>query len=371
MKKKIVMLIFLIIPLFTIAQKQFIYRSVSKGFVRYTSVDVSKYLISANKIEQYLPKGYSRQGNIDYTTYVQKAIDEKAVVVLPNFPILINQTGLKLRSNTTLVFQKNSRLKMLPNDKSNYSILSVSDVKNVLIINPRLEGDKKLHKSNKGEWGMGINILGSENVKIYNPEVLSCWGDGIYIGRTNKNSASKNIVIQGGLLDNNRRNGISVISVQGLTISDITIANTQGTAPMSGIDFEPNYADEVLQGIKLNRMTTINNGFDGMRVVLMNLKGSTSNVDIAVDRHRDYYTYMPVSFFGVKNNPERGGTVNGSIQYRNAEWHENDVSLGEYFDLNLPLQIKMNNVLINKGNSRKKLSKNPKDLKNKSIFIGN
>src|SRR5690606_13000285 len=162
-------------------------------------------------ILEYLPKNYVKDGTIDYTGYIQKAIDENKNIVLPNFPILINDGGLKLKSNFNLFFQKESALIMKPSTKTKYSFFSLTEVDNVNIYNPTLLGDRKTHLSNKGEWGMGISIYGSTNVKIYNVNIKDTWGDGIYIN-SNKNKHSYNVLIKNGYIDNARRNGISIIS---------------------------------------------------------------------------------------------------------------------------------------------------------------
>src|SRR5690554_2330265 len=50
-------------------------------------------------IEDYLPSNYVEDGTRDYTSYVQQAINENQNVRFPDFPILINDTGIFLRSN--------------------------------------------------------------------------------------------------------------------------------------------------------------------------------------------------------------------------------------------------------------------------------
>src|SRR5690606_7605443 len=120
-------------------------------------------------LTKYLPTNYVKDGTVDYTKYIQKGIDENQKVVLPDFPILINKNGLFLRSNQTIDFQKNSLLRMQPNGEERYGLLNLENVRNVIINNPALEGDKYKHLGKKGEWGMGINVLSSVNIKIQNP----------------------------------------------------------------------------------------------------------------------------------------------------------------------------------------------------------
>lgn len=352
---KILCLAFLLLGLFLAnysfcQRKPFLYKKVTD--LNSSGIDISNYLLKGD-ITNYLPKGYSKRGDVDYTVFIQKAIDNMDIVVLPPFPIAVNSSSLKLKSNFKLIFQPNSKLVMLPNKLASYCVLGVVDLDNVTIINANIEGDRYTHLDNKGEWGMGIYIENSRNVKILNPRIRNCWGDGIYIGRNARGAFSRNIEITGGWLDNNRRNGISVISVDNLKISNIVVSNSNGTSPMSGIDFEPNKNDEILKNIVVQNVRTFNNGFDGLRFVFTYLQGSSQLVSITVDGHRDYYSYMPISFFGAQKELTKTNTVGGQINYSNCFWHDNQVDFGQYFNLKLPVRIKLSNVnKIQKGKSR-------------------
>src|SRR5690606_29419791 len=128
-------------------------------------------LNSQVNLEKYLPHNYVKDGSIDYTIYMQKGLDENLNIQFPDFPVLINENGLNIRSNQKLNFSKNACLIMKPNSEERYGLLNLKNVSNVVINNPGLEGDRKNHKSSKGEWGMGINILSSRNITINNPYI--------------------------------------------------------------------------------------------------------------------------------------------------------------------------------------------------------
>ena len=103
---------------------------------------------------------------------------------------------------------------MKSSDKIGYEIVKIENARNVIIYGLRVEGDRywRLNPGNeKGEWGMGLVIKSSENVKIYNPIITKCWGDGIYIGRGDIEKPNKNVLIFQAIIDDNRRNGISII----------------------------------------------------------------------------------------------------------------------------------------------------------------
>lgn len=144
------------------------------------------------------------------------------------------QSALDVCSNTTLVIDGTIRL--VPNDYKGCYVLQVKDAENVMIKGTGcIVGDKKEHKGTDGEWGHGINVLGSHKVNIQDMLVTNCWGDCIYVG-----DKSSNITIKNCKLNEGRRQGISVTYADRVTIKDCVITNVFGTAPQYGIDLEPN-----------------------------------------------------------------------------------------------------------------------------------
>lgn len=149
------------------------------------------------------------------------------------------QSAISVVSNTDLVIDGNIHL--IPNSHKGCYILQIKDASNVSILGKGcLYGDKNTHKGKDGEWGHGIYVDGSRDVKIQELKVNDCWGDCIYVGGT-----SKNIIIKKCRLNNGRRQGISVTSADGVTIEDCVITNVSGTDPQAAIDIEPNHNDTV------------------------------------------------------------------------------------------------------------------------------
>lgn len=178
---------------------------------------------------------------------------------------------LDVQSNTTIVFDQESVLKLNEHNALRYKVLFIKDKENVKLINPTVDGSRTLNSSTDGEWGMGLSIVGSKNVYIDNGQFNNCWGDGIYIGRYGSNETkSTNIYLDNVVCDNNRRQGISVISVNGLYGRNVTLKNTNGTAPEAGLDFEPNNADEELDNIYFDGLKLHNNNGNGLMFYLNN-----------------------------------------------------------------------------------------------------
>ncbi|EFK35846.1 Pectate lyase superfamily protein [Chryseobacterium gleum] len=224
------------------------------------------------KIETVLPKGYVKDGSVDYTAYIQKAIDGNSKVMMPDFPLMTS--GIFAQSNSQIYFQKNSSLILKPTADVRYQIISLHAVENVKIYNPTLIGDRDRHLGSKGEWGFGIDIRGSRNIEIYNANISDCWGDGIVLVKTMRNMRSgvakenifptENINIIGGFINNVRRNGITIAGGKDIIIKNLLIANINGTNPMAGIDIEPDDSSNILENINIEnvKINNVNVGID-------------------------------------------------------------------------------------------------------------
>lgn len=212
---------------------------------------------SLNELPLFLPKG----------TYL---IDPLRTITIP--------------SNSHLHFDQGATLKAINTNEQTYQIVRMHDVENISITGfATVIGDRNENQTPSGEWGMGFSIKGAKDVHIENPTAKDCWGDGFYIGRTNNKSFCENITIINPTADNNRRQGMSIISVKGLRILNPKMLNTNGTAPEAGIDIEPNEIDEILQDVVIENIYTENNAGAGVHLHLKQLDNSPNPISIKID----------------------------------------------------------------------------------------
>jgi parallel beta-helix repeat protein len=314
---------------------------------------------SAYDLTKSLPQGYVTDGSINYTTYLQKGLNSNSKVVFPNFPVLVD--GLALRSNSTVIFDVNSKLILAPTESPNYNILSLLNVQNVTVYFPVLVGDRKNHKGTKGEWGMGIYISGATNINIINPVISDCWGDGIYLGRTP--NTSKDVQIYYPVLNNNRRNGISIISADGLTITRPLICNTNGTSPEAGIDFEPNGNADQLNNIIVDDPITYNNAEIGIAVSIWGMRGKVDkDATITIKNHIDDGSDNAFLYQGFRDT-QAANNMNGHIKVINPMWKNNKKTFVRMGHSEKGPNIEFKNVSISKNSlaqpdSLKKLKRN-------------
>ena len=144
-------------------------------------------------------------------------------------------------SNTKVVLH--GTVKMAGSTAENYGIFCVYNAENVTFCGDgTIIGDRATHRGTSGEWGMGIAIRGSKNVRVTGLTIRECWGDCIYVGRNNGKECH-DVAIDSCLLVGSRRQGISVVACYGAVMKDLEIRDIRGTDPQAAIDVEPNSGD--------------------------------------------------------------------------------------------------------------------------------
>lgn len=355
MKKQFIILFF---SFFLIGYPQnFQYKKVNENLKVNTNVSDSEYSAiksqffkNAKSLSSFLPANYDKTGNTDYTELLQKGIDQSTDIIFPDFPVLIAPKGLFLKSNTNILFQKNSKLKVKANDKEFYAALNFENVENINLYFAKLEGERYQHQNNKGEWGMGIYIVHSKNIYIKKPNISKFWGDGIYIGKV-EGITSKDITIDGAFIDENRRNGISIISGDNINITNSLIANTYGTSPEYGIDIEPNKPEDIIQNIVLSNNTTFNNNKGGLLFAFDNLQGKKSkDVSVLVSNHTDYYSEKGIEFHIDRGYQKYVSPISGNITIENTVLYYNKIPIIN--NDSAYSRIKLNLINIKNNNSK-------------------
>ena len=144
-----------------------------------------------------------------------------------------------------------------------------------------------------GEWRHAISLWGASDVAIRGLTIADSGGDGVFVNGTWAEGAAhepvRSVLIEDCTFVDHRRQGVSVISVVGLTIRDCVfrdIGATSGTDPMAGIDFEPDYPWHDLQACLVERCDFIDNRgslySSGIHSYLGNLDATTNPVDITI-----------------------------------------------------------------------------------------
>lgn len=212
--------------------------------------------------------GATGDGSTDDTVAIQSAIDQVSgsggTVLVPNGTYMINANrkqgaGLIISGALTLKLSSGATLKAIPNNVQDYAILQITG-DNVNIVGGTVEGERAQHTGTGGEWGMGLNILGTKHLVVEGVTAKETWGDGFYVSNSSSDVTFCNVVAT-----HNRRQGLSIISVDGMVVKNSTFNDTDGTAPQAGIDIEPNSGDTA-KNIQITGSTANGNSGAGMMI---------------------------------------------------------------------------------------------------------
>lgn len=334
---------------------QFNYRKVPAALLQSTSKGAQIQILKrgifkdAVNLTKYLPHGYAKTGTVDYTEALQQGINAHKEVLLPDFPVLINSAGLILHSDLKVLFQENSQLILQPNAEELYGMIYIENIQNVAVYFADLVGDRHAHQTSKGEWGMGVFIRHSENILVENATISNLWGDGIYIGNIHK--PSSNIVVRGARIDSSRRNGISIIAGDGITIENCIISNTAGTSPEFGIDIEPNKPDDQLRNIILADNITFNNKAGGLLFAFDNLQDSHSATpNVEVFNHQDYYSPTGIEFYIDRGYRPYVRPQLGRILIKGANFYRTAVPLKTHYSSKAEIDLQISRIRIDSKN---------------------
>ncbi|MGD0960119.1 MAG: right-handed parallel beta-helix repeat-containing protein [Methylomonas sp.] len=208
-------------------------------------------------------QGAAGDGAVNDTAAFQNAVDRAAgsggTVYVPDGVYMIDAIAhINLKDNMTLRLSKGAVLKAMPNNQENYAIISIQNVANVNVQGGVLQGERAQHQGSAGEWGMGLEILGAKHVVVENVAANDNWGDGFYVG-----NEAGDILFCAVKADNNRRQGMSVTSANGVKIQDSVFTNANGTPPMAGLDLEPNKG-ETVANVRVLRSQFLHNHGSGI-----------------------------------------------------------------------------------------------------------
>ena len=135
----------------------------------------------------------------------------------------------------------------------------------------------------KAEWRSGVSLVDCTDVTLRGFTIEKTGGDGLYLGAS-ADGTNKNVLVENMVFDDNHRQGISVISVDGFMVRNSKFTNTIGTAPQAGIDFEPNHAGQRLVNCVIEDCIFTGNEGDGIDIYSVHLNGDSPPISITVKR---------------------------------------------------------------------------------------
>ena len=230
--------------------------------------------------------GAKGDGITDDTAKIQLALNICKNVYIPTGTYMINvdnASGIRPNSYNNIKMDSDAKLKAIPTETGNYSILKIYGISHFSINGGQIEGDKSEHLGSDGTWGHCIRIKDAASyINISNMYISKGWGDGLSV-----EGNSSYINTQNNIFDNNRRQGISVISASHFHSLNDSCINTSGTDPQSGVDIEPNYATDTIKDIVFENLYTENNIGSGLQIYIIPFTDANNSAEITIINHID------------------------------------------------------------------------------------
>ncbi|WP_333678984.1 glycosyl hydrolase family 28-related protein [Dyella sp.] len=217
--------------------------------------------------------GAMGNGTTDDTAAIQAAINalpaSGGTVVVPDGTYMINALqAINLRSNVHLAMWGNAYLKAIPNNAQRYWVVKAWNVNNVEISGGHIVGERTQHTGTGGEWGYDLNISGSSHVYVHDIQISNAWGDGVLVGGTGSGATvvpSTDVTLNHVRSSNNRRQGLSILPATRVYVANSVFSQSNGTAPQSGIDIEPQ-TQGTTQQVRLENVTLTDNVGNGLEI---------------------------------------------------------------------------------------------------------
>jgi hypothetical protein len=242
--------------------------------IRASNVKASQILghlyIATNATDAFQTAGYS-------------PVDTVIVDFVGNGEWIINTTTFFNLTNKTFIFENGVKLIASLGYGLDDCLFKLRFCNNVKLI-----GTNTIFKMQKQEYLTGefrhcFSILDSENIEASNFVMQDSGGDGVFIAAFAPLPAKQyceNIILRNIICDNNRRQGISIISVQNLLVTHCSFKNTKGTLPEAGLDLEPDIETERLVNIEFRKCSFTNNFGNGIQLAMLNLRNTSLPISI-------------------------------------------------------------------------------------------
>lgn len=245
------------------------------------------------------------------TLAIQAALDVSAGLVAVSFQPGTYLIGrLEVPGNTTMQLPSGCVLKDTGKLPANKRLINISS-DNIRILGRGAIVEMSRKDYTSGEQRHGVFISGADNVYIEGLESSDSGGDGFYIGASARKPFSSNIQLVGVIADNNRRQGLSIVSAKNVRVVDSSFTNTSGTRPSAGIDIEPNNNSQYAENIVLQNIRTEGNDGAGITMFLNNLVGPVPKaVSIRITGHRDRQSAASLA---IHKLDLRDHSMNGTI----------------------------------------------------------
>jgi hypothetical protein len=246
----------------------------------FSCTGTGKVFLGPGAVKEVYPQWWGATGNgvADDTLACQAALTTGKDVFFPDGAYMINtirikqvdggKYGLAASSIQNITLASGATLKAITNSSDAYAVLGIFDVDRVKVSGGTIQGERLTHTGSTSEHGHCISVKGSTNVTIEDVCLRDAWGDGLYLGKgTPSGTKCAYVTTRKLVVDNCRRNGLSIVYCDNYVDFGSTFKNTNGTLPEAGVDVEPDHVTDTQENIIFNGSKFINNAGYGLDVL--------------------------------------------------------------------------------------------------------
>lgn len=196
--------------------------------------------------------------------------------------------SIRIPSYTTMVFEEGTVVEGMGTLGTTEKMMYMYDVGNIIIRGHGVTFKDLRQNYTSGQHRHIFSLEGVINVVIEGMAANDSGGDGFYLGAGSYRKVSENVKFIDVSANNNRRHGMAITTAKNLDIINAVLTNTIGEGPQAGLNFEPNNAENRLEGIRVENPRTAGNTGPGIVVSPNALGGSADRVvDITISNHLD------------------------------------------------------------------------------------
>jgi len=240
-----------------------------------------------------------------------------------NRPWLVRPLRFENLTNKTIIFEEGVALCAVPGAFKNPTddLLRFSNSFNIKLIGNNTSISMNKEEYIDGEWRHIISLRNCKNIMIKGFHLRDSGGDGIYISGLGEDTFSENITIEDVLSSNNKRQGMSIISVRNLIVKNSHFSKTNGTLPEAGIDIEPNRPEDRIVNVNFENCVFSENNHSGIKIALHNLTSNSFQVSISFKNcvlRNNHHPNNPQVPAEITINANKRDPVKGLVLFENC-----------------------------------------------------
>ena len=188
--------------------------------------------------------------------------------------------SLQPASDTEIVLDAGATLKAMSSATPFSAVFFLRAVDRVSIAGGAIVGDRAGHFNTEGEQGHLLNVVGCADITVSDIRLSGAWGDGMIVAYDDSSDRiCERVDLRRVECHENRRQGLSIVVADRVTVVDCVFSGTSGVAPAAGADIEPDRPWSVSH-VLFERCSFHNNSGSGLQITGLASPGGCRDIRI-------------------------------------------------------------------------------------------